>query len=119
MQVYLTGSDGNLVLGDSGVIALVAANAYVFFFNLSWGPVMWVMLGEMFPNQIRGSGLAVAGFAQWMSNFAITMTFPIMLATVGLATAYGFYAFCALLSVIFVLKMVVETKGKELESMVG
>lgn len=114
-----TGKDGNLMLGDSGIIALIAANAYVFFFNLSWGPVMWVMLGEMFPNQIRGSGLAVAGFAQWTSNFAITMTFPIMLATVGLATAYGFYAFCALLSVIFVVKMVVETKGKELESMQG
>lgn len=114
-----TGADGNLMLGESGVIALVAANAYVFFFNMSWGPVMWVMLGEMFPNQIRGSGLAVAGFAQWISNFAITMTFPIMLATIGLASAYGFYAFCAIVSVLFVFKMVNETKGKELESMEG
>ena len=59
-----------------GILALVAANVYVMFFNMSWGPVMWVMLGEMFPNQIRGSGLAVAGFFQWTSNFAITMTFP-------------------------------------------
>jgi len=54
-----------LVMGELGTLALIAANAYVFFFNLSWGPVMWVMLGEMFPNQIRGSGLAVAGLAQW------------------------------------------------------
>lgn len=113
------GENGNLVLGDSGTLALIAANAYVFFFNISWGPVMWVMLGEMFPNQIRGSGLAVAGFAQWTANFAITMTFPIMLTTIGLASAYGFYAFCALLSVIFVIKMVKETKGKTLESMQG
>lgn len=111
--------NGNLVLGENGTLALVAANAYVFFFNLSWGPVMWVLLGEMFPNQIRGSGLAVAGFAQWIANFAITMTFPIMLTTVGLASAYGFYAVCALLSVFFVLKMVKETKGKTLESMQG
>ncbi|MFT6992801.1 MAG: sugar porter (SP) family MFS transporter [Paraglaciecola sp.] len=111
--------NGNLMLGENGTLALIAANAYVFFFNLSWGPVMWVMLGEMFPNQIRGSGLAVAGFAQWIANFAITMTFPIMLTTIGLASAYGFYALCALLSVIFVIKMVKETKGKTLESMQG
>ena len=53
---------GKLALSDSmGMLALVAANVYVVFFNMSWGPVMWVMLGEMFPNQIRGSGLAVAG----------------------------------------------------------
>ena len=78
---------GKLALSDSmGVLALVAANVYVVFFNMSWGPVMWVMLGEMFPNQIRGSGLAVAGAAQWTSNFAITMTFPILLASIGLAT---------------------------------
>lgn len=110
---------GNLDLGSSGPIALISANAYVFFFNLSWGPVMWVMLGEMFPNQIRGSSLAVAGLAQWGSNFAITMTFPIMLASIGLAGAYGFYAACALLSVFFVMYYVHETKGKTLESMKG
>lgn len=110
---------GNLQLGDMGVVALIAANAYVFFFNMSWGPVMWVMLGEMFPNQIRGSGLAISGLAQWGSNFAITMTFPIMLAGIGLGGAYGFYTICALISVFFVAKMVHETKGKELEEMEG
>jgi SP family sugar:H+ symporter-like MFS transporter len=111
--------NGNLDLAELGTLALVAANAYVFFFNLSWGPVMWVMLGEMFPNQIRGSGLAVAGLAQWSANFAITMTFPIMLASIGLAGAYGFYSLCAVLSIIFVTKFVYETKGKELEEMHG
>lgn len=110
--------NGILQLSDqNGLIALVAANAYVFFFNASWGPVMWVLLGEMFPNQIRGSGLAVAGLFQWGSNFLITMTFPIMLATIGLAYAYGIYAFFALLSVLFVVAMVRETKGVELEAM--
>lgn len=111
--------NGDLDLGSLGTLALISANAYVFFFNLSWGPVMWVMLGEMFPNQIRGSGLAVAGLFQWGANFAITMTFPIMLASIGLAGAYGFYAACALLSVLFVFKLVHETKGTELEDMQG
>ena len=105
--------------GNMGVLALIAANVYVIFFNVSWGPVMWVMLGEMFPNQIRGSGLAVAGLAQWSANFLITWTFPMLLAGIGLAAAYGLYAAAALISVFFVLKFVHETKGKELEEMEG
>tara|TARA_Y100000991_G_scaffold48284_1_gene34585 strand:- start:1212 stop:2612 length:1401 start_codon:yes stop_codon:yes gene_type:complete len=114
-----TDASGNLEMGDWGAVALVAANAYVFLFNMSWGPVMWVMLGEMFPNQIRGSGLAVSGLFQWGSNFVITMTFPILLAGIGLAGAYGFYAFSAILSALFVMKFVYETKGIELEDMRG
>ena len=102
-----------------GVLALVAANAYVVFFNLSWGPVMWVMLGEMFPNQIRGSGLAVAGLAQWTANFVITWTFPMLLGGIGLAGAYGLYAAAAFVSVGFVLCYVHETRGRELEQMEG
>jgi MFS transporter, SP family, sugar:H+ symporter len=112
--------DGTLVLPDGvGTVALVAANAYVIFFNFSWGPVMWVMLGEMFPNQIRGSGLAVAGAAQWLANFAISMSFPWLAKNIGLPITYGFYAACAFLSILFVLKMVHETRGTELEAMVG
>lgn len=110
--------DGSLSLTDDmGVVALLSANAYVLFFNVSWGPVMWVMLGEMFPNQMRGSGLAIAGLFQWLANFAITMTFPILLASVGLTGAYGFYALFAVISTFFVLKFVKETKGRELEAM--
>ncbi|UNK48747.1 sugar porter family MFS transporter [Lysobacter sp. S4-A87] len=120
---FTTGSiDANhkLALSDSmGTLALVAANVYVIFFNMSWGPVMWVMLGEMFPNQIRGSGLAVAGAAQWTSNFAITVTFPMLLGSIGLAGAYGIYTVAAIISVFFVLRYVYETKGKELEQMEG
>lgn len=114
-------ASNNLVLSDNmGILALVAANLYVIFFNVSWGPVMWIMLGEMFPNQIRGSGLAIAGFAQWIANFAITMTFPMLLASVlGLAGAYSIYALFSALSVIFVIVYVRETKGKELEQMEG
>ena len=68
-----------------GLIALIAANAYTVLFNLSWGPVMWVLLGEMFPNQIRGSALAVSGAAQWLCNFLVSLSFPWLAANLGLA----------------------------------
>jgi len=114
------GDDGRLALSDAmGLTALVAANVYVVFFNFSWGPVMWVMLGEMFPNQIRGSGLAIAGLFQWGANFLITWTFPMLLAGIGLAGAYGLYTIAATLSIFFVLRYVHETRGRELEQMEG
>ncbi len=118
-SAVLVDDSGLSMSPSTGRIALISANIYVFLFNLSWGPVMWVMLGEMFPNQLRGPGLAVSGLAQWLANFAITITFPILLVAIGLAGAYGIYAAFAALSVIFVIFMVVETKGVELEAMKG
>jgi SP family sugar:H+ symporter-like MFS transporter len=112
------GPDGRLVLdADTGVQALVVANLYVVFFAVSWGPVVWVLLGEMFNNRIRGAGLAVAAAAQWVANFAVTMTFPILLARIGLAGAYALYFLCAAVSLAFVHRFVAETNGRELESM--
>lgn len=116
------GSDaaGNLMLSDNaGWIALVAANLYVIFFNFSWGPVMWVMLGEMFPNQMRGSALAVAGLAQWGANYLVVQTFPPMASGLGLATTYAVYTVAAAISWFLVKSFINETKGKELEEMVG
>lgn len=112
---------GKLQLSSSdGLLALIAANVYVVFFNMSWGPVVWVMLGEMFPNQMRGSALAIAGLAQWGANFLITWTFPMLLASaIGLAGAYSIYTFFSLFSVFFVMWYIKETKGKELEQMEG
>jgi sugar porter (SP) family MFS transporter len=112
-----TGSGATLTLpGNLGPVALVAANAYVVFFGLSWGPVVWVLLGEMFPNRIRAIALAVAASAQWLANFAITSTFP-ALAEQGLAFAYSLYAAFAVLSLFFVLYAARETNGMELEDM--
>jgi sugar porter (SP) family MFS transporter len=112
-----TGSGATLSLpGATGMVALVAANAYVVFFGVSWGPVVWVLLGEMFPNRIRATALAVAAAAQWLANFAITSTFP-ALAEMGLSFAYGLYAAFALLSLLFVWFGVRETRGIELEDM--
>jgi SP family sugar:H+ symporter-like MFS transporter len=112
--------DEKLVLNEQlGMLAVIAANLYVIFFNVSWGPIMWVMLGEMFPNQIRGSALAVAGFAQWFANFLVSFSFPSMAANLGLTLSYSFYAICAVISYFLVQKFIHETKGKELEQMEG
>ncbi len=112
--------DGKLALtASTGPIALVSLIVYVVFFNISWGPIMWVMLGEMFPNQIRGSGLAIAGLAQWGSNFLVTWTFPMLLVGIGLGGAYGIYTAGAVISAFFIVKFVKETKGIELEDMQG
>jgi SP family sugar:H+ symporter-like MFS transporter len=98
-------ADNNPVLSD-------AAGVFAF----TWGPVVWVLLGEMFPNRIRASALGVAAAAQWISNWLITVTFP-ELAQTGLFLAYGLYSLFALISFVFVWKMVRETKGIELEDM--
>ncbi|MFD1036184.1 sugar porter family MFS transporter [Sphingomonas hankookensis] len=104
---------------ELGTVALVAANLYVVFFNVSWGPIMWVMLGEMFPNQMRGSALAVCGFAQWFANYLIAQSFPVMAAGLGLTITYSFYGAFAVISFFLVQKFIHETKGKELEDMQG
>ena len=101
--------------GAAGPIALVAANLFVVAFGMSWGPVVWVLLGEMFPNRIRAAALGLAAAGQWAANWLITVTFPGLRDVLGLA--YGFYALCAVLSLLFVWKWVHETKGVALEDM--
>lgn len=114
-----TDAAGNLALSETaGYTALVAANLYVIFFNFSWGPVMWVMLGEMFPNQMRGSALAVAGLAQWGANYLVVQSFPPM-ASWSLAGTYAIYTVAAVISWFLVRSLINETRGKELEEMVG
>ncbi|MFD4758164.1 sugar porter family MFS transporter [Streptomyces sp. NPDC058439] len=99
-----------------GIVALVAAHVFVLFFALSWGVIVWVFLGEMFPNKIRAAALGVAASAQWIANWVITASFP-SLADWNLSGTYIIYACFATLSIPFVLKFVKETKGKALEEM--
>jgi SP family sugar:H+ symporter-like MFS transporter len=101
--------------GAWGVIALVGANLFVVAFGASWGPLVWVLLGEIFPTRIRGRALGVAAAAQWLTNFAVTMTFPIISQDVSLTLAYGLYAAFAVLSFFFVFFKIPETKGVALE----
>ncbi len=105
--------------GAAGPIALVAANLFVVAFGMSWGPVVWVLLGEMFPNRIRAAALGLAAAAQWMANCADHRDVPRSWARSRCRFAYGFYALCAVLSFIFVWRWVEETKGKHLEDMHG
>ncbi|MGW3644832.1 sugar porter family MFS transporter [Streptomyces sp. NPDC000878] len=107
--------DGKLP-ATQGWIALVAAHIFVLFFALSWGVVVWVFLGEMFPNKIRAAALGVAAAAQWIANWAITASFP-SLADWNLSATYVIYTIFAALSIPFVLRFVKETKGKTLEEM--
>ncbi|PAU93107.1 MFS transporter [Aliifodinibius salipaludis] len=110
------GGPDSLTLGPTqGTIALLAANTYIAFFAFSWGPVMWVMLGEMFPNHYRGAALAVCGMAQWGANFIITISFPVLLSNLGLGISYGIYAFFGVVAYFFVNMFVDETKGLSLE----
>lgn len=103
--------------GSAGTIALIAANLYVFCFGFSWGPVVWVLLGEMFNNKIRTAALSVAAAMQWVANFLISTTFPPILKNFGLGSAYGLYTIAAASSFFFILFFIKETKGIELEDM--
>jgi MFS transporter, SP family, sugar:H+ symporter len=112
------GTDGKPVLSHMAAVAgLTAANLYIVAFAVSWGPVMWVLLGEMFPNEIRGAALAISGATNWAANFAVTVTFLPLLKTVGLTGANAFYAVAAAISLPFVWLTGCETKGKTLEQM--
>lgn len=118
MNATGTGEDVSLA-GSWGVVALVAANAFVVFFGATWGPLVWVLLGEIFPNRIRAAALGLAASAQWVANFLITLSFPEMLDRWGASVPYLMYATFALLSFVFVLTKVPETKGVQLEDMEG
>jgi len=110
-------ADGQPVLSDGpDVIALISFNLYVAFFAATWGPVVWVLLGEMFPNRIRATALAVAASAQWIANFLVSTTFP-ELAGISLGLAYGIFTVFAVLSIPFVMKYIRETRGVSLEDM--
>jgi MFS transporter, SP family, sugar:H+ symporter len=112
------GPDGKPMLSHMAAVAgLTAANLYIVAFAVSWGPVMWVLLGEMFPNEIRGAALAISGATNWISNFAVTVTFLPLLKVIGLTGAYAFYAIAAAISLPFVWLTVCETKNKTLEQM--
>jgi SP family xylose:H+ symportor-like MFS transporter len=109
--------------GATGYLALACMMLYVASFALSWGPVTWVLLSEIFPNKIRGKAMAVAVAAQWVSNYLVSLTFPMMNDNTQLTEqfnhgfAYWVYGMMSLLAMWFVWKFVPETKGKTLEEM--
>lgn len=106
-----------------GIAALLFMLTYVASFAVSWGPVTWVLLSEIFPNRIRGRAMAVAVAAQWISNYLVSWTFPMMDKSSALndvfhhGFAYWIYGVMGLLAAWFMWKYVPETKGKTLEQM--
>jgi len=99
-----------------GISTLIFIIIYTASFMMSWGPITWVLISEIFPNKIRGRAVAIAVAAQWAANYLISSTYPPMMEFSGGMT-YGFYGLMSILSFIFVWKMVPETKGKTLEEM--
>lgn len=99
-----------------GISTLVFIIIYTASFMMSWGPITWVLISEIFPNKIRGKAVAIAVAAQWASNYFISSTYPAMMEFSG-AFTYSFYGVMSIISLLFVWKMVPETKGKTLEEM--
>lgn len=99
-----------------GISTLVFIVIFTASFMMSWGPIVWVVLSEIFPNRIRGSAMAIAVSVQWLANFTITAFYPYMMEVSG-AMTYGFYGLMCVLSGIFVWKFIPETKGKTLEEL--
>jgi SP family xylose:H+ symportor-like MFS transporter len=108
---------------EKGIVALIAMLVYTAGFAVSWGPVTWVLLAEIFPNQIRGKAMALAVAAQWIANYLVSWTFPILdknpylVAHFNHGFSYWIYGVMGILAAIFMAKMVPETKGKTLEQM--
>jgi SP family xylose:H+ symportor-like MFS transporter len=103
----------NNVLGIGTLISIIV---YTASFMMSWGPICWVLIAEIFPNKIRGKAVAIAVASQWTANFIVSATFPAMVEISSWGT-YGIYGLMSILSLIFVWKMVPETKNRSLEEM--
>jgi SP family sugar:H+ symporter-like MFS transporter len=99
-----------------GYVAVVALCGFVAFFAATWGPIVWVLLSEMFPNSIRAAAMSVTVMANWIANFIVSELFP-ELVGISLGLAYGLFTLFAVLSFFFVWKWVTETRGTELEEM--
>ncbi|SFC28566.1 sugar porter family MFS transporter [Clostridium uliginosum] len=88
--------------------------SYILFFGATWGPVVWVMLGEIFPFSVRGIGIGISAVINWLSNLLVSLTFPMLLEKFG-SSLFLFYALMGVIAYIFVHQKVIETKEKSLE----
>lgn len=103
-------------MGVKGVLPVFSVIVYAAFFMMSWGPICWVLISEIFPNTIRGKAIAIAVAFQWIFNYLISSTFP-ALYDFSPMFAYSLYGVMCLLAAVFVWRLVPETKGKTLEEM--
>ncbi|WP_226036664.1 D-xylose transporter XylE [Aquibacillus saliphilus] len=116
MTIGMFGVAGMAYTNTIGIGTLIFIIIYTASFMMSWGPVVWVLIAEIFPNKIRGQAVAIAVAAQWAANYFISSTYPAMMEFSGGLT-YSFYGIMSLLSAIFIWKFVPETKGRSLEEL--
>jgi sugar porter (SP) family MFS transporter len=102
-------------VGLVGIVTLVCLALFIAAFAVSWGPIVWVMLGEIFPLKVRGSAMAVATVLLWGANFVVSLSFPVLLEALGLGWLFLGYALIGLAALLFVRYFVTETKGRSLE----
>jgi MFS transporter, SP family, xylose:H+ symportor len=120
--VNATGPSGG-GMGGSSYVAIGAVVVYIIGFSFSWGPIVWVLLAEIYPNSIKGQAMSIAVAAQWIANFVVSQTFPMMDGSSALNAAfnhgfaYWLYGVCAVAAAVFVWKYIPETKGRSLEDM--
>ena len=123
MAVSMLSLGTDFWLGGNGLLALICMLVYTAGFAVSWGPVTWVLLSEIFPNQIRGKAMAIAVAAQWIANYLVSWTFPILNNNPVLVQhfrhgfAYWIYGVMGILAAGFMWRFVPETKGRSLEQM--
>ena len=124
-DLHLVSAGGHAAAGHASgasYLAIAAVVLYIMGFSFSWGPVVWVMLAEIYPNSIRGKAMSIAIGAQWIMNFIVSLTFPMLDGSAYLnrhfnhGFAYWLYSAGAILAGLFVLRFVPETKGRTLES---
>lgn len=111
LVLLFTGSSGTVV----GIVTLACLAVYIAFFAATWGPVMWAMLPELFPSNVRGAADGVATMANWGSNFIVSLFFPVLLTSIGEGPVFLLFAVIGILAFVFVQRRVPETKGKSLE----
>lgn len=102
--------------GIKGIIPVLSIIVYAAFFMMSWGPICWVLIAEIFPNTIRGQAVAIAVAFQWIFNYLVSSTFPV-LYDFSPMFAYSLYGIVCVIAALFVWRCVPETKGKTLEEM--
>jgi sugar porter (SP) family MFS transporter len=98
-----------------GYILLISMLGFIAFFAASQGTVIWVILSEMFPNNIRARGSAIGSFSHWFFNALNSWVFPIVVASIGTGYAFLFFCIATILSLVFYRFALIETKGKSLE----
>src|SRR5215469_5067645 len=120
--VSATVQSGGASAATASYVAISAVVVYIIGFSFSWGPVTWVMLSEIFPNSIKGKAMSIAVAAQWIANFVVSQTFPMMDGSSALNAAfnhgfaYWLYGIGGILAALFVMRFVPETKQRSLEA---